>query len=158
MEQSFLRHAVLAAIAAGIVFAQAPTDNSQPRATAPPQGGQDVTNRHLERLAQIFDLTHPQKESARTIFKQAELSAQPVRQESQQNLDKLAGAAKAGMESDIRKLAEEQGRLLGQLLAIRTVAWAKFYQMLTPEQRGKGDQLNERFDQRGASGGPKTGP
>ena len=159
MQQSFLCYAALAALAAGIVFAQAPTDNSQPGATGTQQGRQDVTNNHLERLAQIFDLTDPQKERVRTIFDQAEQFAQPVRQEWQQNLNKLVDAAKAGMEEgDIRKLAEEQGRLLGQLLAIRTTAWAKFYQMLTPEQRGKAEQLNERFEQRGLSGGQKNGP
>jgi Spy/CpxP family protein refolding chaperone len=138
MQRSISSCTALAALAAGIAFAQAPGGNPQPDAPSTKQGRQDVTSGHIEKLAQVFDLTDSQKETARTILEKAEQSAQPVRQKSQQNLDELAAAAKAGQnEAEIQKLAQEEGRLLGQLLEIRTLAWAKFFQLLTPEQRAK---------------------
>jgi Spy/CpxP family protein refolding chaperone len=159
MQRPIFSCTALAVLAAGIAFAQVPGGNSQPDAPTTKQGRQDITSSHLEKLAQVFDLTDSQKETARTIFEQVEQSAQPVRQESQQNLDELIAAAKAGKnEGEIQKLAQEQGRLLGQLLAIRTVAWAKFYRMLTPEQRAKAEPMNEQFKQKAPSGEPKNGP
>ena len=159
MQRSIPSCATLAAITAGLVFAQAPSGNSQPGDSSSQQGRQDVTSRHLERLAQIFDLTDSQKENARTIFEQAEQTAQPIRQESQQNVNKLAAAAKADQnEGEIQKLAQEQGRLLGQLLAIRTVAWSKFYQMLAPEQRAKVAQTDEQVRQKAPPAEHKNGP
>jgi Spy/CpxP family protein refolding chaperone len=100
-------------------------------------------------MAQALGLTASQKEQARMIFQHARQSAQPIRQELMQNREQLVAAAKAGKsDADIEKLADDQGRLLGKLVAIRTEASAKFYQMLTPEQRIKADQMDERFRQR----------
>ncbi|HEY7390661.1 MAG TPA: Spy/CpxP family protein refolding chaperone [Bryobacteraceae bacterium] len=158
MPNSFLRHAAVITLAAGVVFAQGP--NGSQSSTAGTQAeGQDTVSRHLEKLAQVFDLTDSQKEQARTMFDQAEQSAKPVQQESQQNLEGLAAAAKSGKsEGDIQKLAQEEGRLLGQLLAIRTQAWAKFYQILTPEQRAKVEQTEEHFRQEHPTVEHKNGP
>ena len=113
---------------------------------------------NLEHIAQALNLTDSQKGQARTIFQQARQSAEPVRQELKQNRETLAAAAKAGKsESDIQNLANERGRLLGKLVAIRTVASAKFYQILTPQQRVKADQMHEQFRQRARSGERKNG-
>jgi Spy/CpxP family protein refolding chaperone len=100
-------------------------------------------------MAQALGLTASQKEQARMIFQHARQSAQPIQQEVRQNRENLLAAAKAGKsEGDIEKLADDQGRLLGKLIAIRTEATAKFYQMLTPEQRIKADQMDEQFRQK----------
>jgi len=104
---------------------------------------------YSEQMAQALSLTASQKEQARMIFKHAQQSAQPIQQEVRQNREKLVAAAKAGKgEGDIEKLADDQGRLLGKLIAIRTEASAKFYQILTPEQRFKADQMDEQFRQK----------
>ena len=157
MRYPFMKYAAAATLAAGIVFAQAPTGNSQPGAST--QRGRGGFKRwNLEHIAQALNLTDSQKEQARTIFQQARQSAEPVRQELRKNHETLAAAAKAGKsESDIQNLANERGRLLGKLVAIRTVASAKFYQMLTPEQRVKADQMHEQFRQRARSGERKNG-
>jgi Spy/CpxP family protein refolding chaperone len=146
MQYSFMKYAALIALAVGAVSAQAPANNSQP--SAPNRQG------HLERMAQSLNLTDSQKEQARTIFQQARQSAQPIRQELRRNREKLTAAVKAGnSEAEIQKLAGEQGRLLGQLVAIRTESSAKFYQILTPEQRIKADQMDEQFKQKVRSRG-----
>src|SRR5215472_16149909 len=159
MRLAFLQNAAWAALAAGIAFGQAPGCKSNLDAPSPDQGRKALVNRQLEQLAQAFDLTDSQKEQARAIFEQAERSTQPVRHDSQQNLDELTAAAKAGKnEAEIQKLAQEQGRLLGRLLAIRTEAWAKFYQMLTLDQRAKAERPHEGVRQNAPPREHTTGP
>jgi Spy/CpxP family protein refolding chaperone len=100
-------------------------------------------------MAQALNLTASQKEQARTIFESARESAKPIRDELRMNREKLRAAAKEGKsESEIQKLASEQGRLIGKMVAIRTESSAKFYQILTPEQRVKADQMHEQFRER----------
>lgn len=107
---------------------------------------------HLARIAQALNLTDSQKQQAREIFQQARHSAQPVRQELKQNREALTAAAEADKsDADIQRLSTEQGRLLGQMVAIRTEASAKFYQMLTPDQRAKADQMHQQFRRNHAS-------
>jgi Spy/CpxP family protein refolding chaperone len=157
MRYPFLKYAAVATVAIGIVFAQAPTGNLRSGASTE-QGWRGFMRWDLEHIAQALNLTDSQKEQARTMFEQARQSAEPVLQELKQNHEALTAAAKAGKsEIDIQNLANERGRLLGKLVAIRTVASAKFYQMLTPEQRVKADQMHEQFRQRVRSGERKNG-
>ena len=103
----------------------------------------------MARIAQQLNLTDTQKQQAKTIFQQARQTAQPVREQLKQNRQALAEAAKAGNgEAAIQQLSARQGNLLGQMVAVRTEAFAKFYATLTPEQRTKADQLRQQFQQR----------
>jgi periplasmic protein CpxP/Spy len=160
MRYPFVKYFVAATLAAGIIFAQTPSADSQPGAISPQEGRLDAMRSHLDldQTAQALNLTDAQKEQARTIFQQAHQLAQPIRQELKQNREKLSAAAKASNnDGEIQKLATEQGRLLGELIAIRSEASAKFYQMLTPAQRVKKDQLHEQFRERMHSQKPGTG-
>ena len=159
MRYSLIRYGLVAAFATGLVLPQTPSGdsrsgavNAQPREFA--RGHWDV-----DRLTQALNLTEPQKQQAQTIFQHARQSAEPVRQELKQNREKLRAAAKMGNnETEIQRLAAEQGRLLGKLIAIRAEASAKFYQTLTPEQRVKADQMHDQFRQRMRSEKPGTEP
>ena len=113
MQLPFLKYAAVAALAAGMVYAQAPTNQSQ---TAPKtrQGRRGMMRRHLARIAQTLNLTDAQKQQAHTILQQARQSAQPVRQELRQTREALTAAAKEGKsDAEIQKLSNEQGRLRG---------------------------------------------
>jgi Spy/CpxP family protein refolding chaperone len=160
MRYLFIKRAAIAICAAGIIVAQNPTGDSQAGAVQAQQGRQCMMmggHLDLDHIAQALNLTDSQKEQARTIFQNVKQSAQPIREELKQNREKLMAAAKASnSEADIQRLATEQGRLLGKLIAIRTVGSAKFYQVLTPEQRVKADQMHEQFRQRVRSENPKT--
>jgi Spy/CpxP family protein refolding chaperone len=149
MRYSFTKYAVVATFAAGIIFAQAPSSDPQSGAvnTQKWRLGSSMRGRFdLDRVAQALNLTDAQKQQAQAIFQQAQLSGQPIRQELKQNREKLSAAAKmSNSEADIQKLATERGRLLGKLIAIRTEASAKFYQLLTPEQRVKDEQLHQQL-------------
>lgn len=151
MRDSFAKYVLVAAFAIGVAFGQTPaagprssSDNAQPGGGGRMRGDWD-----LDHLTQALNLTDSQKVQAQTIFQNARQSAQPIRQELKQNREKLTAAARvSNNESDLQKLATEQGRLLGKLIAIHAQASAKFYQMLTPEQRVKADQMHEQFKQR----------
>lgn len=148
MRHALIRDVAVAALAAGIIFAQAPGRNMHRGDTNTLEKPNDFMVRHLEHLAQVLNLTDSQKEQARTIFQQTHQAAQPIRQELKLNRVKLTAAAKGGTsEAGIQELANQQGHLLGRLVAIHTVAASKFYQMLTPEQRVKADQMDEEFKQ-----------
>jgi len=158
MKKSLLKYAAIPALAAGLVFAQVPATNPPSGAANTHQGRRAFRRNHRARIAQELNLTDAQKQQARTIFQQACQSAQPVRQQLKQNRQALTAAAKAGnSDADIQKLSTEQGSLLGQLVAIRTESASQFYQMLTPEQRAKADQMHQQFRQRSHSGERKNG-
>lgn len=92
--------------------------------------------------AQKPNLTPEQKAQAKEIFAQARRDAQPLRQELRQNRHAMAQAVAAGKsEAEIRQLATAQGNTLGQLIAIRSQARARFAAQLTPEQKAT---LSER--------------
>lgn len=146
MKREFAKLAAVAALATGLVFAQSPSPSPSPN---PQTGRHQVVRRHRARFAQKLNLTDAQKAQAKTIFQQARESAKPIREQLKQNRQTLTAAAKAGKsDADLQKLAAVQGQLRGQMAAIRTEAFAKFYKTLTPEQRAKADQMQQQFHQR----------
>jgi Spy/CpxP family protein refolding chaperone len=141
-----MKLAAVTALATGFVFAQTPPPSPSPNQ---PAGRHQGARRHRARLAQALNLTDAQKAQAKTIFQQARESAKPVREELKENREALAAAVKAGKkDADLQKLAMEQGKLRGQMVAIRTEAFAKFYQTLTPEQRTKADRMRSRSERK----------
>ncbi len=140
MKNSLLRFAGMAALASGMVFAQAPAPPAQPQ--SPAQRWQQRRGQMFDRMAARLNLTDAQKEQARAIMQSARESARPIAQQLKQNRLALHDAIKAGKpDADIDQLAATAGSLIGQEAAIRTKAFAKVYALLTPEQRMKADQL-----------------
>ena len=149
MINRLMKYTAVAALATGMALAQAAGSNPQTQAPEAHAGQRGFMRRHMERIAAALNLSDSQKQQQRAIFRQARQSAQPVREQLRKNREALTAAAKANQsEAEIQKLSAEQGRLVGQLVAIRTEASAKFYQMLTPEQRVKADQMHAQFKQR----------
>lgn len=145
MKWHLLQFAAVTALATGTVLAQAPATGAQPVPQkvpfAHPMFGHG-------QMMQALNLTPAQKQQADTIFNDAKQKAGPVRQEMRQNREALHAAVKANNTSQIEKLATRQGELQGKALAIRSGAMAKFYTMLTPEQRTKADDMMSRMRQR----------
>jgi Spy/CpxP family protein refolding chaperone len=140
-----MRFSVVAALAAGFVFAQAPSTAAQPT------GGKTAVRPRAvvrQRIAQALNLTDAQKQQAQAIIQQTRQTVQPLKQQAKQNRQALMAAVKAGKgEVEIHQLALTQGNLAGQLVAARTEALAKFYSTLTPEQRAKADLMTQQLRQ-----------
>ena len=140
MKNKLIRFVGMAALASGMMFAQAPASPAQPQ--SPAERRQQFRGRMFDRMAAQLNLTDDQKQQAHSIMKSARESAQPINQQLKQNRVALHDAVKAGKpDADIDQLAATTGSLMGQTIAIRTKAFAKVYALLTPEQRTKADQL-----------------
>ena len=145
MKWHLFQFAAVTALAAGMALAQAPTTSARP---AP----QKAPFRHPvfghEQMMQALNLTATQKQQSKTIFDDAKQKAEPIRQEMRQNREALHAAVKANNTSQIERLSSHQGELQGKALAIRSEAMAKFYAILSPEQRTKADEMQSRMRQR----------
>jgi len=134
-----MKFSVVAALAAGFVFAQAPSTTTQPGS------GRAAVRR---RIAQALNLTDAQKQQAQAIIQQTRQAVQPLRQQAKQNRQALMAAIQAGKgDVEIHQLALTQGNLAGQLVAARAEALAKFYGTLTPEQRAKAALMRQQLRQ-----------
>lgn len=111
------------------------------------RGGPGPGNR-LDFLAGYLSLTDSQKEQAKAIFDAAEVAAEGVSGQLASARDTLNAAVKQDApEAQLDQLAAALGVVNGRLAAIHAKASAKFYVLLTAEQKTK-------YDQRGERGGP----
>jgi Spy/CpxP family protein refolding chaperone len=143
MKRQLTKLAAVGAVAAGMIFAQAP---APAQAQNKPAINHRVAARH--RMFQALNLTAAQKEHAKAIFQQARDADKPIRSQMRQNRDAIAAAVKADNQAQIAQLSAERGKLMGQLTTTRTEAMAKFYRELTPQQRAKTDQMHQRAQAR----------
>src|ERR1700755_1111543 len=131
MKWHLFQFAPVMTLAAGMALAQAPGTSTPPAHKAPfnhPMFGH-------EQMMQALNLTTAQKQQADTIFGDARQKTEPIRQAMRQNREALHAAVMANNTSQIETLSSHQGELHGKALAIRSGAMAKFYAILTPEQR-----------------------
>ena len=140
MRRYLFKLARVAALATSAAFAQTPSANPQPGTSTTPPGPHHLGR--VGRIVRALNLTESQKQQAKVIFRQARQTAQPVHQQLRQNRQMLLDAVKTSKtDAEIRQLSTEQGSLVGQIVAVRTEAWGKFYSLLTPEQRAQADQM-----------------
>lgn len=113
----------------------------------------DGAGGRLNFLAGYLSLTDAQKTQAQTIFTAAETASQTAQGQLASAREALQATVKANSpDAEIDRLAAALGVLQGQLLAIQTKASAKFYALLTTEQKAKYDQMG------GGAGGGRMGP
>ncbi len=146
MTNRWMKFAAAGALAAGMAFAQ--TTPAKPQA----QNGPRTERRAMARRHrfQALNLTDAQKQQAKAIFQQARQSAQPMVQQLKQDREAMHAAVKANDAAKIRQLSATEGKLRGEIMAVRENAMAKFYQTLTPEQRAKADHMASRRHATGA--------
>ena len=137
----FLATALLAVCSLPLVAQQGPGAGTGQRP--------DPTTGRMNYLAGYLGLSETQKTQAQTIFTAAQTASEAL----QGQLDSARDAARATIktnatDAEIDRLSAAVGVLQGQLLAIQTKASAKFYALLTAEQKAKYDQM----------GGGRMGP
>lgn len=117
-------------------------------AQGPP--GRGNSNR-LDFLAGYLGLTDTQKTQAQAIFDAAKTASTTAQGQLTAANDALRAAIKTGAaDSEFDRLGAAVGTIQGQLAAIQAKASAKFYALLTPDQKTKYDAMGDR----GGSGGP----
>ena len=116
-----------------VVFAQGPRGHGP----GGPRGNR------IDFLATVLSLTDAQKTQATALFEAAETASAALRETQVQQHQALNDAAKSNAaDATIDQLAATLGSTSGQLAALRTKAFAKFYALLTAEQRTKLDELH----------------
>lgn len=114
----------------------------------PPRGG----GFRIDYLAGYLGLTESQKTQATTIFDAAKSASETARGQMTSARSALATAVKANAaDNELDRLAAAIGVIEGQLAGIQAKANAKFYALLTAEQKAKYDAMGNR----GEGGGPR---
>ena len=109
----------------------------------------------LDYLAGYLSLTDTQKAQAKTIFDAAETATATAHGVLTSAKDALKAAVKANRaDSEFDRLAAAVGVVEGQLAGIRAKADAKFYALLTAEQKTKFDALQANRSAGGPGGRP----
>lgn len=152
MKLQMIKTAAIVAMAAGIAMAQ-----TTATATTQPGAGKKA-GLHAQvkrRLLKALDLTAAQKQQAKAIAQTAKAQAQPLVQQLKVARQALATAVQTGDEVKIQQAALEAGNLQGQVMAIRSVGRAKFFALLTPDQKAKATEFQQKVKQvlgKGAGG------
>ncbi|HEY1342767.1 MAG TPA: Spy/CpxP family protein refolding chaperone [Bryobacteraceae bacterium] len=154
MKRNLMQFATVAALAAGMAFAQTQAPAPQPGQGKHFAGKGRFARRGFARgrMMQALNLTDAQKQQAKSIFQESRQSTQPLRAQLKQDRQALAEAAKAGNTTQIQQLSTDAGSVLGKLTAARAEAMGKFYNILTPEQKAKADAMKQRMQQRRKNG------
>ena len=140
MKKTLIRLAGLGALAGTLMFAQSTAPNAADHAH---RRGQ-----FMQRVASQLNLTPDQQAQAKQIMASARQEAAPLRQQLKQNHEALAAAIKSGNDAQIDEITKANAPVMAQLAAIRAHSSAKFYAMLTPEQKAKSDAMRQSFHQR----------
>ena len=100
--------------------------------------------RHFRRNGALMQvLNDSQKAQAKTVFQQARESAKPIRQQLMETRKSLKAAVQSGDTDQIQKLSATEGNEMGQLMAVRSSAFSKVYQTLSPDQKQKLSELQQ---------------
>jgi len=111
-------------------------------AQGPGRGGPN-SNR-LDYLAGYLSLTDAQKTQAQAIFDAAKTASSSAQGQLSGAQDALRAATKTNSsDSELERLAAAVGTIQGQLTGIQAKASAKFYALLTAEQKTKYDARSE---------------
>ena len=152
MKHNLIKFATAAAITAAMAMAQQAPANTQSPASGEGAKGAAPMHRPFARMRQRYmqalNLSAAQKQQAKTIFQETRQRTEPVRAELRQNRQAMSAAVKADNKAEIQKLSRTQGELMGHLIAARSEARARFYNLLTPEQRATAQKLHAEFRHR----------
>ena len=103
---------------------------------------------HVDRMAERLDLTKEQRDKVRAIVDKTRPQTRELRDKLSENRKQLQTLTQQGTakESEIRKLADNQGKLIADMIVQRSKVQGEISAVLTPEQREK---MQQRFEQRG---------
>ena len=143
--------AIVGSVAAGLAYAMPPGSGEScmhgGRGMGFDQHGMDADS-HVDRMAERLDLTKEQRDKVRAIVDKTRPQTRELHDklaESRKQLQSLTlqGTAK---ESEIRKLADSQGKLIADMIVQRNKVQGEINAVLTLEQREK---MQQQFEHRG---------
>ena len=130
---------------AGMLAAQTP---AAPQ-TAPHPRAKHAHADMVHRLAVRLNLNADQQKQARAIFQQSRADAKALAPKLREDRMALKSAVKTDNEAQIDQIMQQDSQLHAQARAVHAKAMAKFYQILTPDQKAKFDHMGMRRRGRG---------
>lgn len=106
--------------------------------------------RFQERIQEELRLTDEQKAQIRAIIEAARPTVAPLLREAAVNHQALNAATANGQfnETQIRAIAVRQGRVAANLIVEKERVTTQIYQILTPEQRARAQEMKTQFETR----------
>jgi Spy/CpxP family protein refolding chaperone len=98
----------------------------------------------MQRLTASLNLTADQQAQAKSIFQGARQQTKAMAPQLRQEHQALSAAIKSDNEAQIDQLSQQDAQINAQARAIHAKAMAKFYSILTPDQKAKFDQRGHR--------------
>ena len=139
MKHSLLNATAVAALAAAMAFGQ-----NTPTQDKPAHKGRAGRGAVMGRFGADLNLTDAQKQQASSIFSASRETARSLGTQLKQSREALAAAVKSGAsDAEIEKLSNNLAPLLAQSTANHAKTFAKFYSILTQEQK---DKIGDRFN------------
>jgi len=126
---------------AGMLAAQTTATTPQ---TAPKPHARRAHADMVHRLSMRLKLTQDQQNQARAIFKQSRADAKSLSPNLRDERMALKTAVKTDNEPQIDRILQQDSQVNAQARAIHAKAMAKFYQILTPDQKAKFDRMGMR--------------
>lgn len=119
------------------------------RAWRNPDAAQGVTAPgRVERIARLLNLTDDQKAQLQAIAKDARTQFAALAPQLKDQREAIQEAIEKNADDNtIRNLAAKQGDLQAQAAVIRIKAMAKFYAILTPDQKEKAAAMRQRLEE-----------
>ncbi|HYH00777.1 MAG TPA: Spy/CpxP family protein refolding chaperone [Terriglobales bacterium] len=100
----------------------------------------------LDRLTMIFDLTEAQQSEIKQMWQAEKPNVLPLVQQLAQTHKQMVSASANGKfdQAAVTSLANKEAQIIAQLIVEKERITAKFYALLTPEQRAKFDRIQQR--------------
>jgi Spy/CpxP family protein refolding chaperone len=119
----------------------APADQSTAQPTQMKSHRRAMGGPQMARLTKQLNLTVDQQNQARAIFQAARQQAKSVAPQVRTERQQMADAIKSGNEAQIDQITQQNAQLNSSTRASHAKAMAKFYSILTPDQKTRFDTL-----------------
>lgn len=138
------------ALAAALVLGLGTFAVAQANLSDAPKHGAGMRGHFGQRMAAELGITDQQKTQIKTILQNEKPKVQPLRDQLRGEHQQMAALTKGGAfdEAQVRNIANQEAQTQANLIVERQRVKSEIYQVLTPDQRTKADQLQARFGQR----------
>ena len=114
------------------------------------EGRHPFARRIMARIAERLGLTDAQKTEIKSIISAERPRVEPLVRQLSATRKQLRNVSKNGNfdEAQVRSLASQQAQTITELIVAKERVKSKVYNVLTPEQRVKAEQMRARFESR----------
>ena len=106
----------------------------------------DFLNRRIAHLTRALDLTDAQQQQVKSLVEARRPALKGLMQQMASQRAEMLSATQNGQfdPAKVQAIANQQGQTLASLIVARQELQSKIYGLLTPEQRTKFDQMQQR--------------